>query len=569
MFSNFQSIGYEIFYPFFPIVIIVISLLALVLFWVNRKVFIKPFKNVSNISLLILFLIIISFVLICVSNGLNFKFFNASDCEWMEFNVARNLLLGDESAFNQLPDRIVSPVILAFGFRIFGFNPLVASLLNLFLAVLSIFLIFLLSQIIFDNEKISLFSSFIYAFAPLTLVYTSLRMGDPTTVGFFLLLFVITAILSFRHHKFSLHILTLVFFTLASQTKLEYFILIFPYIICFIVFKEYKHFSYKKVIILIILFFIFSSPFFVSNIHFRKSCVSGWCGYPSQTFHSGKIYSYTLPLTGVLDKVIKTLGNERFSINYLIYDIPNFVKFWFSQRFIFVSSLIFSGMLFSFKRYKKETLFIFLSFLFISVVYLADCIFYEERLAVPTYGLIIVFAGFALSLFLTKILPKMKIKKLIEIFIIILAILIALFLWYFNSRDVNKFDSYKTYSSCNIFNDYNHLQYIVDYYGLSPINSYVIVPHHSERQMLQFLGYETDCLTDLVVSDYFQDRQKFLDSFVLPMSKTKNNYFIYTWNCETLAETSDICNFVKDNYTKKQIGQMDEYEIYLLKEKGQ
>ena len=531
MFSNFQSIGYEIFYPFFPIVIIVISLLALVLLWKNRKVFIEPFKNVSNVSLLVLSLILISFVLICVFNGLNLEFFNASDCEWMEFNVARNLLLGDESAFNQLPDRIVSPIILAFGFRILGFNPLVASLLNLFLAVLSIFLVFLLSQIIFNNEKISLFSSFIYAFAPFTLVYTSLRMGDPTTVGFFLLLFVITAILSFRHHKFSLYILTLIFFALASQTKLEYFILIFPYIFCFIIFKEYKYLSYKKIVVLIILFLLFSSPFFISNIHFRKSCVSGWCGYPSQTFHSGKIYSYTLPLTGAIDKVIKTLANERFSINYLVYDMPNFVKFWFSNNFVFVSSLIFLGMLSSFRRYKKETLFIFLSFLFISVVYLADCIFYEERLAVPTYGLIIVFSGFALNLFFERIPKKIKKKKLVEIFIIILVILIALFSWYFNSGNVNKFNSYKDYSSTNIFNGYDHLRHIVNYYDLSPIDSYLIVPHHSERQMLQFLGYETNCLTDLVISDYFQDRQKFLDSFVLPISKTKNNYFIYTWNC--------------------------------------
>jgi len=53
------------------------------------------------------------------------------------------------------------------------------------------------------------------------------------------------------------------------------------------------------------------------------------------------------------------------------------------------------------------------------------------------------------------------------------------------------------------------------------------------------------------------------------MNKTKNNYFIYTWNCETLDEISDIYNFVRDNYTKKQIGQMDGYEIYLLKDKGQ
>ena len=568
MILDFQSMGFEVFYPIFPVVVIIISLLALFLIWINRKLFIALFKDISRNSLLILILISIVFVLICAFSGLNFKFFNACDSEWRELNAAKNLLSGDRYVFNQIPDRIVSPLILAFGFRIFGSDPLVASLLNLFLAVLSIFLVFILAQIVFKNEKVSLLSSFIYAFTPFTLVFTSLRMGDSTTVGFFLLLFVITAILSFRYHRLSLHILTLIFFALVSQTKLEYFILIFPYIFCFIIFKEYKHLPLKKIVVLIILFFLFSFPFFVSNSHFRKSFVSGWCGHPSQTFYDGEIHSYTLPLTGFLDKIIKFSANARFSINYLIYDIPTFIRFWFSKALIFVSLLIFLGILFAIKKYKKETIFILFLFLSISMVYLADCIFYEERLAIPSFGPIVIFSGFTLSLFLDKITGRIRKKGLVEIFVAVLITLVLLSFWYFDFNRPRKLIPYQNYCTTNIFDDYNHLRDVVNYYKLSPADSYLIPVHHSERDILKFLGYESDCLTDLVKSDYFQDRQKFLDSFILPISETKNNYFIYTWNCETLGETADICNFAKENYVKEKIGEMGGYTIYSLNTKG-
>ena len=568
MILDFQSMGFEVFYPIFPVVVIIISLLALFLIWINRKLFIALFKDISRNSLLILILISIVFVLICAFSGLNFKFFNACDSEWRELNAAKNLLSGNKYAFNQIPDRIVSPLILAFGFRIFGFNPLVASLLNLFLAVLSIFLVFILAQIVFKNEKVSLLSSFIYAFTPFTLVFTSLRMGDSTTVGFFLLLFVITAILSFRYHRLSLYILTLIFFALASQTKLEYFILIFPYIFCFIIFKEYKHLSLKKIVVLIILFFLFSFPFFISNDHFRKATVSGWCGYPSQAFYDGEIHSYTLPLTGFLDKIIKFSANGRFSINYLIYDIPTFIRFWFSKALIFVSLLIFLGILFAFKKHKKEILFILFSFLSISVVYLADCIFYETRLAISSYGPIVIFSGLTISLFLKKISEIAGKRKSIEIIFAGLIILVLLLSWYFDSHSSNKLFSYKDYDNCTIVDSYNGLKDVVDYYGFLPADSYFFVVHNSEMEILKFLGYKADCLTDLVKTDYFQDYQKFFESLTLPLDQKKNNYFIYSWHCKTLDETAEVCNFVKENYVKEEIGEINGYIIYSLNTKG-
>jgi len=562
-------------YSLFPGIITAISFLALYLLWLRRKVFIELFKDVSKNTLLVLTLLAVFFIFVCGFWGLNFKFFNASDREWRELNVAKNLLSGDKNALFEFPEKKVSPLILAFGFRIFGFTPLVASLVNLFLAVLSIFLVFILAQTIFKNEKISLASSFIYAFNPFTLVFSSLRMGDPTTVGFFLLLFAITVILSFRYHKLSLHILTLAFFALTVHTKPEYFILIFPYIFCFIILKEHKHLSFNKIIILIILFFLFSFPFFVSNIHFRKSYALGWCGSPSQTFHNGKIYSYNHPITEPLDKIIRFLANGRFSINYLIYDVPNLIKFWFSKGFILTSFLALFGVLSAFKKHRKETIFIILVFLSISTVYLADCIYYETRLAVPNFGLVVIFSGFAVSLLSEKIRKRTK-RQLSKIFLKGLIILALLLFCYFNFHHFGLV-SYKNYNTHGIINSYNDFKDIIEYYSLSSNDSRFIVVSESEMEILRFLGYKADSLNDLIRTNYFQDRQKFFESLNLPLSQTKNNYFIYSWHCETLKEKTDVCNFVRDNYVEKEIGQRishfmaadkiysTRYRIYFLK----
>lgn len=550
-------------YSAFPSIIAVIFLLALSFFWINRRIFIRLFKKINKVTLLILIIIAIVFILVCAIWGLNFKFFNLSDREWQEFVVAKNLLLGERDALSRFPEKKVPSLILALAFRIFGLNPLVASLLNLFLATSSIFLVFILAQIVFDNEKISLASSFIYAFTPIVLVFTSLRMGDPTTVGFFLLLFVIVAILSFRYHRFSLHVLTLALFALTTHTKPEYFILIFSYIFCFVVFKEYIHFSPKEIIILIILFFLFSLPFFISNIHFREAYASGWCGSPSQTLHDGKVHSYSHFITEPLDKIIRFLANGRLSINYLIYDIPNFIKFWFSKGFSFVFLFIIFGFLLAFRKYKKESLFILSSFLSISTVYLADCIYYEARLAVSTYGPIVIFFGFAVNLFSGKISMMTK-RKLPRTFIIWMIVLILLFCWYF---DFHHFDllSYKSYNDVNIVDSYNDFKDIMEHFNFSPDDSYFIVVQRSEMKILEFLGYKTNSLTDLIRTDYFQDREKFFESFSLPLDQTRTNYFIYDWHCGTLKDIENVCNFVKDNYTEKEIGQRNGYRIFLMK----
>ncbi|RLC37331.1 MAG: hypothetical protein DRH33_05885, partial [Candidatus Nealsonbacteria bacterium] len=255
------------------------------IFWVERKIFINLFKKTNKFVLIGLILIIISF---CLISAFYFKSFSPSDEEWWDLNLAKKILSGDRTAF-QNQHGMVYPLIVAVGFKIFGLSPYVASRINLFLAALSIFLVFLLSKIIFKKDLAGLLSAIFYSFTPLVFYFTNLRMGFPTTVSFFFFLTAIISILSFRYHKFSLYILSLVLLGLMSQLKPEYFILIFPYLFCFIIFKEYKFLSFKKAGILILLFLLFSTPFFVKNVTFKENFTgwSGtpWCGTPSQIFY--------------------------------------------------------------------------------------------------------------------------------------------------------------------------------------------------------------------------------------------------------------------------------------------
>jgi len=547
--------------------------------WLNRKIFLDLFKHVKKRYLWILLVVVIIFVILCASKGLNFRFFNASDSEWAELNVARNFLLGNKYAFKPLVDRVVSPLLLAFGLRLFGMNPLVASVLNLVLGALSIVLVFILAQIVFRDERVSIMSSLLYAFTSYTFVFTAVRMGDPTTVGFFMLLFAISTILAFRHHHFNLHILALICFVLTSQVKLEYFVLIFPYIICFMLFKEYRYLSLKKILVLVVLFCVLSAPFFISNSHFKSSTESGWCGNPSQTFHNGKIYSYALPLLDPLNKSLKFLANGRFSFNYLFYDIPNFISFWFSRRMALLSLAVLGGILLSFKKHKKENTFLLSSFLLMTTVYLADCIYYETRLAVPSYNLIVIYSGLFLVLlydFLGKTFQSHK-QKLTKYIPGVVLLLILFLLYYFNwslSLLNNSRGNYRDLSllnqrivQVNITDTYNQLKNILISYDLSRDSSNLIVPHHSEKDVLTFDGYQAYCLTNLVDYNYFKNHNAYFDTFNLPLDTSRDNYFIESPHCYCLEETQEVCNFVKEHYVQDKVGEKGLYTLYKLKNK--
>jgi hypothetical protein len=531
--------------------------LGAVLFYINRKILVNLLKNTNRNTLIILILLILCFVLII---GFNFRSFSPSDQEWEELNNAKNLLSEDKNVFNHQRYGLIYPLSLFISFKIFGFTQYAASYLNFILAASSMFLVFVLSKVIFKIDSIAIFSTVIYILTPLILLYTALKMGFPTIIGFFLLLVILASILSFRYHRLSLYILALLLIALASQVKPEYFILVFPFVLCFLIFKEYKFLSLKKIIILILLFLLFSVPFFVKNAQFKEESASEWCGYPSQTFYDGKRWSYDLPIMSHLDKILRPLTNNRFSMNYLIYDLPNFIKFWSSEHFFFVLPFLLLGIFVALKgRYKKETIFILFTFFFISFVYLADCAFYEERYAMATYGPMVIFSGLGINFLQTKLFRR---KKGNSFLVILLPIILLLVLTIsFISHFIEYSRQYKSFPN---YSEYNELKEISK--GISSENSFIFVAHRNEEMILRFLGYKVYSLSNMLDVPYFENPEEFLKILKLPVEPGRKNYFIKTWYCQILIPLRDMCDFTIDNYVEREIDQKNSSTIYLLKD---
>ncbi len=541
--ENIQFISIEL--------IIAAFFVALVCFWLERKIFFKLFEKITKIDIAILLLIIILFSLLCVFKGFNFKSFISSDEEWELISHSKDLLAG-KNIFSCLRYGMVYPLLLTFTFYFFGVNPVTVSIINFILSILSIFLVFLLSQALFGNKKISLISSFIYAFNPLVFVFSAFRMGFPTIISFFLLSITLVGVLYFRYHKINLLILLVTLIALISQIKAEYFILIFPLILTFLFFKEYKNVCFQGVIIATLFFLLFSTPYFVKNLSLREGFSSGWCGNPSQTFYNGEEHSYDVLFADQIDSVIKILSNGRFSVAYLVYDFPNFVKFWSTNSFIIVSIFAFYGFLTAFQKYKKESYFILLLFFFISTLYLADCAFFETRYAIPTYSLVVSFSAFGIYIFskeISKVINKNNIFS--KNFFLIIFLLLISGSWYFNNYQPLIFNGfYYDYFSGNkkIFDDYGKLKSILENIPID--NSNILVVHSNEGNILKILGYNVYPLVYLKPTDRFsffesQPSQKKITQF---FTQGENNYFIYSTYCEGLQSLQNLCSFIKDTY---------------------
>jgi len=531
---------------------IVMILLIFIILLVERRFFLNLFKNTDKLSWVILGLIILFF---CLLYGTSLNYFSPSDEEWEYLNIAKEMLGGD----NAFPTRhgMLYPLLLSFSFKIFDLVPYVASYLNLILAALSILLVFLLSKIIFKKDIPSLISSTFYAFNFQIITFTYFRMGFPMTASFLLLLVAVFCILAFKYHRLSLHILSLLSLAVMSQLKPEFFTLFFPYLLCFLVFKEYKYLSFKKIILLLIIFLIVFCPFFVSNTEHKESFKDGWCGTPSQTFNNGEEYSYGLPVLDQMDVVLKSITNERFSFVYLVYDLPNLFNFWTSKYFLLVLPFILLGIIFAFlKGHKKECFYLLISFLIFSFIYLADCAYYESRYAIPSYGLLVIFSGFAFD-FLTEKLYNTRIRFLFRI----LSIIIIVFLIFASIGTINY---YKNSFQIIETEEYGKLETLLS--NIPPEDSFIVVPHSNESMMLRFMGYdEVISFTDMVRISYFEQGDDFFKFFILPTEKRKDNYFISTWHCSTLEVMRKFCEFTVDNYTEEEIKREGDYVLYKIK----
>lgn len=537
--------------------------LLIFLIWYNRRLILRPLKSLKSRDILLLLLISLFFIFLCYLFGFNFKSFIPSDQEWESLWQAKILTQGENILFHFRYGQVY-PILLGIGFSIFGITPLVASILNLILAIISIWLVFYTALLISSRAKVNLLIAFIFALSPLFFAYSALAMGHPTILMVTLLAIAASGLLFFRYRNFGLFLLVLVLISLASQIKPEYFILILPLILFFITQKIYQSINVKKIILALLLFIVLSLPFFLKNISLKESYRGGWCGCPSMTCLDGEKKSYDLPIIRQIDPLLKFFTNDRMSFNFLIYKLPDFMKFWTARSFLLVSIFSLLGLWFGRRKHLLNFTWLISLAGALSFIYLIDCATLDTRYLIPTYGLIILIAGNGLYLLYHR-LSLHKNGKIITRALAALLIISGLF-WlvkdYYLIASKTRFYEYSM-KSIPIIDIYSEIKSVPS--TIDSADSIIYVIHPNEFLIMKILGLQTDSLYSFAEEEIlYRLNQGETNLLHLPLADTTNNYFLQTGRCDILVSTRSLCGEVKNFYELEAVLSNDSYTLYKI-----
>ena len=391
-------------------------------------------------------------------------------------------------------------------------------------------------------------------------------MGYPGLVNFFLLLFVLASVLSFQKQKFSLFILSLILIAFTAQIKPEYFVLIVPYLFGAILFWKERKINYLSIFILITTFLILSAPYLLQNIYLKEGHSSGWCGDLSlvgrATFHSDWLSKY-------IDPVIKFVVNDRFSVNYLINKIPSLFQFWMFRSLALITPIMIVGIFVALRKFTKMTIYILSIFFSITFLYLADCYLYEARYAFPTFGLVVIFFGFGINYLISLIDGGANIKQLVKkIILILFSVFLIIFLYFYEYRNSLFQGEYFDYlfTVRNVSSKSEYYSVVSTLLNKLPReNTFVVVPHPNDKNMIMIMGYESISLIDYVA---FQTNETInYETVNIPLDFGKLNYFLELDSCN-YSTIKEKCDFIKEKYSAEQLKTTDfGGSLYLLNSK--
>lgn len=547
-------------------------LVTVLLILFNRKVFWSEMKKVN--ASYIVGLSLFFFIIVIIFNA-NLNFF-PSYHEWGALSAAK--YLNSQTLFQE-KEGFIYPTVLSPLFKIFGASPEVAVLLNLFLTGLCVLLVFFLAIIVLKNNLISFFSALIFVFGSLSVWYFFVKSGWPALTCFWLLCIEISLILFFKNPKnLSLGILGLLFILLAGQTREELFILIVLIPAGFLLYLRSIITECEKapiaklalsIFIFILIFLIFSAPIFAKNSQ-RKSQGGGTCGYwTSETkLLTGEISKSNLAIVNKIDNSIKTALNSRFSIYYILDDV-SFLKEYLSSPFIlFTLAFMLVGFVICLKRDLRMAILISSPIFLISAVYILDCTYYLSRYFAPLFGLAVVFIGGGVGFLVEKMNEYLNRKYLKSILLLIVFILfVSLNVgdllkmrhlnspWYYNFDGAEMTDYKEIKDACK---------------ELDKNQSFIIATLPSERDILSFLGHNVPQSLSGIISldnlNFHQNKNKFYETFSLPVDESKNNYLLMQKNYfnpqNSQTELQELLDYVFKNYSLERVASNEVYDLY-------
>lgn len=548
---------------------------AIVLTIINWRVFWLELKKVDKKYFLFLALLLV-FLFSVFNSSLNF---HPSDREWEELYRAQSLTQWDALNNSGVYGFIYS-ILLAPLFKVFGPDPALAVLLNLFLAGACVFLIFFLSKIIFQKDLVAFFAAIIFAIHPFSLWYFFIQSGWPILTCFWLLIILIVLILFFKNpQKFGLAFLSLLLIFLAAQTRPEYFVLILLLPIClFLYFKplkeKYKNLHYSKIVSIGLAFFLVFLLLFPSVFAMKDSqAQADWCG-EGQTLNftleerkevwGGNLFS---PILEKIDELVNLILNVRFSLYYIPDDLPVFLSFFLASPFWLLLPLIIFGFLIGLKKYFRITILLFLPILLLASVYLLDCNYSEARYIIPLYAPLVVFAAGGLN-YLIEMRAWFARRKGVVVVVLFLAAFIG---W--NFEDLYRIQRLDFPLSCR--ETTCHLLSSADYKAIREISqsldssdSMLISVYQHEEVIWTFLGYKASSLGEKL-KVFLDSKEGFYTSLDSLLATNKDNYFLlnkcyFADSCGWTKLLYELVDCFVENYSLEEKESNSTYILYKI-----
>lgn len=229
-------------------------------FFIARRDIVEQFKKIR------LHIWIALIIILAVGSCLRFTSPGCASYDglcWDYVTTATNMLE------NQYVEDFFHPkaysLLLAFVFLFFGSNFNTIFYLNVILSSLTIFIVFLLAYVMFKREDVALFSVMIYSLFPSSIIYAKLNASEVTSVFFFTLT-VLMYIISLKHEKRALYVLSFLLLTFTINVRTDNSILI-PVFITGIVLNRDRIMFHKlrMPLIIFLAFMIPSSQYYLSG----------------------------------------------------------------------------------------------------------------------------------------------------------------------------------------------------------------------------------------------------------------------------------------------------------------
>lgn len=289
------------------------------------------------------------------------------------------------------------PFLVSIFFRIFGKGDYIAYVLSTIVGTLSILVIFLVSLLIFNDEKAALYTSLFFAFLPVNIVWSG-SAATEIYFAFFSLLTIFSSLLFFKTNDYKALALALSLLAFTVQIRPEGLLFVLIFAISFFAFgKEFKKILFDYRFLLISLLFLFLIlPHTIQMYIFRE----GDWGAPN---------------------------GKKFDFQYLDFNLKDNIGFFVNNEMhpIIITILALFGSYFIFKKDLKIAIFLcswFFSFFVLFVLFYAGSVLsggIGSRFVNIYISSFVLLSGFGAS----ELRKRIENKKYFDIGIIVLLLL--------------------------------------------------------------------------------------------------------------------------------------------------